>query len=331
MNKNTHWFCRGCFNCSSIEIKSNDGPTIGFVGVWFDIWSTVVGLAARNTSWTVLGFNNSSFIVIVGDDDGFGEVKLDDVCNWLRLALGRLKTSDGRSSISPRMVVDTWRSRSSISRPNWGLGDWEWCGVVVNFVATAALTAASAAAWAKMSWKRKVKIFETNKYLIACINLPNNFISINGLGGGGNGKLFADGKRMGTRPVPSVFIGNRFGCGGRSEDCGRVKLGGGKRPNGGCKFRLAFPIDVGGKGNGQAAFVVVVVVVIDAVLVLPVVTAVVDVLSIVDVGFWIEDDGLVLFVEETALFVVSSLSGFSVESVSENRLGLILKKKESLF
>jgi hypothetical protein len=54
---------------------------------------------------------------------------------------------------------------------------------------------------------------------------------------------------------------------------------------------------------------------------LVVVTVVVEVLS-----FWVDDDGLVLFVEETVLvFIESSLSVFSVESVSLNRPGLINK------
>jgi hypothetical protein len=79
---------------------------------------------------------------------------------------------------------------------------------------------------------------------------------------------------MGTRPVPSVFNGNRpCGGGGRSEDGGRVKFGGGKRPNGDDKLIFEF---VGGNGSGQVEFVVVVVI---AGVVLVVVTVVVEVLS----------------------------------------------------
>jgi len=80
---------------------------------------------------------------------------------------------------------------------------------------------------------------------------------------------------MGTRPVPSVFNGNRP-CGGGGR--GRVKFGGGKRPNGDDKLILEF---VGGNGSGQVEFVVVVI----AGVVLVVVTVVVEVLSLVDILF----------------------------------------------
>jgi hypothetical protein len=52
-------------------------------------------------------------------------------------------------------------------------------------------------------------------------------------------------------------------------------------------------------------------------------------LSVVDVVFCVDDDdGLVLFIEETVLLVVnSSLSVLSVESVSVNRLDLINDQK----
>jgi hypothetical protein len=112
--------------------------------------------------------------------------------------------------------------------------------------------------------------------------LPNNFISINGPGGG-NGKPLLVGNKIGTRPVPSVFIENRpgGGGGGKSDDGGRVKFGGGKRPNGDGKLIVGFVIDDGGKGNGQVEFVVVVIVEV----VLAVVTVVVELLSVVDVEF----------------------------------------------
>jgi hypothetical protein len=153
--------------------------------------------------------------------------------------------------------------------------------------------------------------------------LPNNFISSNGPGGG-NGKPLLVENKIGTRPVPSVLIGNKpgGGGGGKSDDEGRFKFGGCKRPNGDGKFIVEFVIDDGGKGNGHTELVVVVI----EGVVLAVVTVVVEVLSVVDVEICVDnDDGLVLFVEETVLFVVDSslLSVFSVESVSLNRLGLI--------
>jgi hypothetical protein len=77
-----------------------------------------------------------------------------------------------------------------------------------------------------------------------------------------------------------------------------------------------FPIDVGGKGNGQVEFVVdvvgVVVLVVD-----------VEVLSVDDETCEADDVGLVLFVEGTVL--LSSLSVFSVVSVSLNRPDLKMK------
>jgi hypothetical protein len=153
--------------------------------------------------------------------------------------------------------------------------------------------------------------------------LPNNFISNNEPGGGGgNGKPLLVGNKIGTRPVPSVFIENipGGGGGGRSEDGGRFKFGGGKRPNGDGKFIVEFVFDDGGKGNGQFEFVVVVI----EGVVLAVVTVVVDGLSIDDVLFRVDDDGLLLFVDEPVLlFVDSSLSVLSMERVSLNRLDLI--------
>jgi hypothetical protein len=105
-------------------------------------------------------------------------------------------------------------------------------------------------------------------------------------------------------------------------------LGGGKRPNGDGKFIGEFVIDDGGKGNGQFEFVVVVI----EGVVLAVVTVVVEGLSDVDEVFGVDDDGLLLFVEETVLLVVdSSLSVLSVDNVSLNRLDLvkeIMKKRK---
>ena len=176
--------------------------------------------------------------------------------------------------------------------------------------ATAALTAANAAACAKNYGKFNCKI---NKKIFI---VPKIFISTNEPGGGGNGKPLFVGNRIGTRPGPSVFIGNKpGGGGGKSDDGGRVKFGGGRRPNGDGKFIAEFVIDGGGKGNGHVELAVVVVIVV---------AVVVEVLSVVDVEFCVDVDGLVLFVEETVL-VDSSLSVLSVESVSENRLVLIEK------
>ena len=67
--------------------------------------------------------------------------------------------------------------------------------------------------------------------------LPKNFTSSKEPGGG-NGKPLLVGNRMGTRPVPSVFIGNKPGGagGGRSDAEARAKFGDGKRPNGDGRF-----------------------------------------------------------------------------------------------
>ena len=100
-------------------------------------------------------------------------------------------------------------------------------------------------------------------------------------------------------------------------------MGGGKRPNGDGKFIGELVIDDGGKGNGQFEFVVVVI----EEVVLAVVTVVVEGLSDVDEVFGVDDDGLLLFVEETVLLVVdSSLSVLSVDNVSLNRLDLVKTK-----
>ena len=147
------WVCRGCFNCSSMEMKSNEGPAELLFDVLGGSGSAVVGLVVRRISWIVLLFKCSSLTEREGDGMEVGECKVDDGWRRPRLLTGllvRLKASEGRSSISPRIVVDDWRSRSSISRPSWELFDWEWWWEGAgNFVATAALTAANAAAWAK--------------------------------------------------------------------------------------------------------------------------------------------------------------------------------------
>lgn len=113
--------------------------------------------------------------------------------------------------------------------------------------------------------------------------LPKNFTSSNVPGGGGNGKPLLFGNKIGTRPVPSELSEKRpgGGGGGNIDDGGRVKFGGGKRPNGDGKFIVALVIDDGGNGNGQVELVVVV---IDGV-VLAVVTVLIEGLSLVDVEF----------------------------------------------
>lgn len=103
--------------------------------------------------------------------------------------------------------------------------------------------------------------------------------------GGGKGRPLFVGKRIGTRPVPSVFIGNKpGGGGGKSDEGGRVKFGGGRRPNGDGKFSPGFGMDAGGKGKGHAEFVVVVDVVGAGILV-TMLAGFVKELSVVDGGF----------------------------------------------
>lgn len=125
-----------------MEMKSNDGPTVGLAAALaLGSVSAGVGRAARNRSCVVLLFRRSSLMDIAGGDGAFvfGELRFvvemgavvtavaavggDAVCRRLRLPDGRLYASDGRSSMSPRMTVDDWRSRSSMSRPSCGLDD----------------------------------------------------------------------------------------------------------------------------------------------------------------------------------------------------------------
>ena len=58
-------------------MKSNDGPTVGFVVVGLDNVSVGVGLVPRNTSGVALFFNESSLMIIAGgEEDDVGELRL---------------------------------------------------------------------------------------------------------------------------------------------------------------------------------------------------------------------------------------------------------------
>ena len=192
----------------------------------------------------------------------------------------------------------------------------------MNLVVTAALAAANAAACAR----EQAQISYDPPRHKGDLSLPRRLMSSKEFGGGGtNGRPLVLENIMGTRPVPRELSGKSPGGGGGKMELGaRVRLGGGKRPNGDGKLIFALPpIDDGGKGRGHAELVVVVVVVVADGL-----AVVVEGFSVEDVVVWlvdgdVDDLGLVLFVAETVLLAPeSSVSVFSMVNVSVNRVGL---------
>ena len=93
-----------------MEMKSNDGPAEELLNVELDRTSEEGGLAVRRMSWMALAFSCSSLMEsAVGDDNDDEPAECTFVAAWRRprlFVVARLQTSDGRSSMSPRMVME---------------------------------------------------------------------------------------------------------------------------------------------------------------------------------------------------------------------------------
>ena len=93
-----------------MDMKSNDGPAEELLDVELDSTSEEGGLAVRRMSWIALAFCCSSLVESgVGDDNDDEAAECALVAVWRRPRLVgavRLPASDGRSSMSPRMVTE---------------------------------------------------------------------------------------------------------------------------------------------------------------------------------------------------------------------------------